>query len=139
MPFRIALVTLARNAFRSHSTVEPALHLAASGEVIFLAIALSMIITAIARPSQYHDNAMRAILGYNNPCVFWDKPPALYPAAVLYTIGAYFTIRYAHLDSRRAFLIAEQKQQHHRAAMLQQQQLGLGTHSESSSAASVAA
>ena len=44
-----------------------------------------------------------------------------------------------HHIEKRPHGPAEQKQQHHWAAMLQQKQLGLGTHAESSSAASVAA
>ena len=42
------------------------------------------------------------MLGYNNPCIVWDRPPALYPAAVLFAFGFYCVMRYAITDSQRA-------------------------------------
>ena len=63
--------------------VTPEDYLAASGEVIALAMAMSWIMAAIWNRDAIRDNPLLDRLGYNNVCVAWDEPPALYPACVL--------------------------------------------------------
>ena len=85
-----ALVELfSKHVRRDSFSVEPTLWIKADGEILALTIILSMIITGIDNPDTYDSNPVKDVLGYNNPCVFWDAPPALYPAAVLFCWGAF--------------------------------------------------
>ncbi|CAE8618682.1 unnamed protein product [Polarella glacialis] len=76
--------------------------LGANAEILFLTMAISAVITWIFKPEQLTDNPILRMVGYNNPCVFWDSPPALWVAFMLFTPTVYFSIRYAALDSMRA-------------------------------------
>lgn len=98
----VALITLLASSTDRERVLDPSLYIKADGEVLFITIVLSAIITAIADPDQYTNNEVQAVLGYNNPCIVWDRPPALYPAAVLFAFGFYCVMRYAITDSQRA-------------------------------------
>jgi len=62
------------------------------------------VITFLFNNKVLYKNGISDMVGYNNPCVFWDDPPALYFAALLFAPMVYFAIRYAVLDTQRAFL-----------------------------------
>lgn len=100
----LAIVTFMRSMHGTEQHIEPADYVKASGELIFIALGLSWAITAVARPDAIEDNPLKQLFGYNNPCVAWDVPPAIYPAASLYTLAIYCSIRYAVTDTRRAAL-----------------------------------
>ena len=91
----LAIVTFIRSMHGTEQHIEPADYVKASGELIFIALGLSWAITAVARPDAIEDNPLKQLFGYNNPCVAWDVPPAIYPAASLYTLAIYCSIRYA--------------------------------------------
>ena len=95
----LAIVTFIRSMHGTEQHIEPADYVKASGELIFIALGLSWAITAVARPDAIEDNPLKQLFGYNNPCVAWDVPPAIYPAASLYTLAIYCSIRYAVTDT----------------------------------------
>lgn len=97
-----ATIRAIRDIFVQEHTVEPAVYLKASGEILFLILAVSCTITAFVVPSQFVSNPLTDLLGYNNLCVGFDVPPALYFAAVLFVFVVYFAIKYAVLDTKRA-------------------------------------
>ena len=74
--------------------VDPAIFLKASGELLFLALSLSWIITAIFRPEIIRSNPLKDRMGYNNFCVGWDLPPASYIASLLVSGAAYLSLRF---------------------------------------------
>jgi len=90
------------------TNVEPSLYLAAIGELLFLTIIASYVITwvndLITGSTILKDNPIRNMVGYNNPCAFWDSPPALYFAFIMFCPMIYLAIRYAHMDNLRADL-----------------------------------
>jgi len=90
------------------ANIEPTLYLAASAELLFMTIVGSLIITWINDLVNDSDvltnNPIRNMVGYNNPCAFWDQPPALYFAFLMFCPMIYMAIRYAHLDNLRADL-----------------------------------
>mmetsp|Transcript_20603 Transcript_20603/g.64811 ORF Transcript_20603/g.64811 Transcript_20603/m.64811 type:complete len:436 (-) Transcript_20603:261-1568(-) len=58
--------------------VDPETYLAASGQAIFLTIAMAWTIAYIWNPAIIESNPLKDRIGYNNPCVAWDAPPALF-------------------------------------------------------------
>lgn len=87
--------------------VDPVIFLKAAGEVLFIALGLSWILTAIFRPETIRSNPLKDRLGYNNLCVGWDMPPASYIAAALVTLSAYLTLRFNFLSLIRNKLLLE--------------------------------
>ena len=102
-----AILTLATQATGSDKLVTPELWLKATGELLFLTIVLCGIITLAAKPEFLEDNPVRTVLGYNNPCVVWDTPPALYLSTITFSFIVYTTIRYVTTDSQRAALVVD--------------------------------
>merc|ERR1719419_1462410 len=84
------------------TTLNPDVYLIASGENLFLTICISWILGLIFNLENIKNNPLRDRLGYNNVCVAWDEPPALYFAAVLFQGTAYCAVRYAILDFTRS-------------------------------------
>ena len=99
-----AVLALLTQATASEKLVTPELWLKATGELLFITIVVCGIITLAARPEFLEDNPVRTVLGYNNPCVMWDTPPALYVSTVVFSFIVYMTIRYVTTDSQRAAL-----------------------------------
>lgn len=99
-----ALVELSRHALDANRPIEPSVYLKASGEIVFVMVAVSTVITYFAMPSMFSDNPVLNSVGYNNICITWDQPPAKYAAAMLYTVSIYCAWRYSILDSMRASL-----------------------------------
>lgn len=89
---------------RTAHDVEPEDYLGAIAELLFLTISLSYCITYFFNHEVLADNPIINMVGYNNPCAFWDTPPALYVAALLFCPMVHFAFRYATLDSARAAL-----------------------------------
>mmetsp|Transcript_18130 Transcript_18130/g.56610 ORF Transcript_18130/g.56610 Transcript_18130/m.56610 type:complete len:263 (-) Transcript_18130:127-915(-) len=82
--------------------VQPDDYLAATSELIFLSLAVAWIITWFTNPQVIASNPLKDRIGYNNPCVGWDDPPALYVAAFMMQSALLCAIRYAVLDLIRA-------------------------------------
>jgi len=98
------IYVLLTTMLRGHRHVNPDIYLAANAELLFCTIIISLVITYLFNDQALYKNGIRDMVGYNNPCVFWDEPPALYFAALFFSPMAYFAIRYAVLDTQRAWL-----------------------------------
>jgi len=101
------ILKLLRTMFSQDRRISPDIFLYANAEILFGTILICLALTAAVRPEKLRDNPIRKMVGYNNPCVVWDDPPALYLAAFLFTPTVYFATRYAVLDSHRALLTPE--------------------------------
>jgi len=88
----------------SSAVVKPTMYLAANSEILFGTICLCLFITWVFNGDFLSDNEIRKMVGYNNPCVAWDSPPALYVGAFCFTFTTVCAARYAQLDSKRAYL-----------------------------------
>lgn len=84
--------------------VTPEDYLGASGEALFLIICMSWTIAFFFSRENIRSNPLKDMLGYNDVCVAWDVPPALYPAAFFFIVPVYFGLRYAITDLERAAL-----------------------------------
>lgn len=84
--------------------VTPEDYLGASGEALFLIICMSWTIAYFFSYENILSNPLKDMLGYNDVCVAWDVPPALYPASFFFIVPVYFGIRYAITDLERAAL-----------------------------------
>merc|ERR1712113_1169174 len=47
---------------------------------------------------------MGGVLGFNDPCITWDTPPALYVAAPIFSFIIYLALRYAMTSYTTALL-----------------------------------
>jgi len=99
-----ALVGLIKEYDDAERIIDPEMYIKAGGELLALTILISTLITYIFNPDQLSDNPSITYLGYNNPCVPWDVPPALYFATVVFTFNAYLNIRFAVTASHRTRL-----------------------------------
>lgn len=88
--------------YRFTQLVNPALFLKASGEVLFVALAGSLALTAIFNPKAFESNLLHDRLGYNNVCTGFDEFPANIFASPPISLAVYFAIRYRWLDQERA-------------------------------------
>eukprot|EP00927_Polykrikos_kofoidii_P010735 TRINITY_DN14528_c0_g1_i2.p1 TRINITY_DN14528_c0_g1~~TRINITY_DN14528_c0_g1_i2.p1 ORF type:complete len:285 (+),score=30.53 TRINITY_DN14528_c0_g1_i2:25-855(+) len=98
------LLFLLRHAFSTQEIVSPRMYIGANGEILALTMLISGLITIAFNPERLVDNPIHRMMGYSNPCVLWDDPPALYVAWVLFLPTVYFAIRFAVEDTKRAFL-----------------------------------
>mmetsp|Transcript_81637 Transcript_81637/g.141910 ORF Transcript_81637/g.141910 Transcript_81637/m.141910 type:complete len:320 (+) Transcript_81637:92-1051(+) len=107
---------------RSAGLVYPEMYFLAAGELLVLMIGVSAVITYIVQPlsmqcivdgvticnnSTLELNAIKLRVGHNNPCVYFDTPPAKYFAAIVYVFAAYCGVQYTLLDMERSFLVKE--------------------------------
>jgi hypothetical protein len=98
----------------------PEIFFLAAGELLSFMIFTSAVITYIVQPlsmqcwdngvqvcnnSTLELNAIKLRVGHNNPCVYFDTPPAKYFAAVVFVFAAYCGIRYCILDMERTLRI----------------------------------
>ena len=97
-----ALLALWRAAPEKTTVVEPFTYMKADGELVFFTLLLSWILAFFFNPEIIDDNGIKRMAGYNNPCVAWDAPPAIYFAAASFPLSIYMVIRYAVTDSQRA-------------------------------------
>jgi len=98
------IIKLLSTMLDPHRRVNPDIYLAANAELLFMTILMSLVITYLFNDKVLYKNGIHDMVGYNNPCVFWDDPPALYFAAFFFSPMVYFAGRYAHLDTERAWL-----------------------------------
>jgi len=124
-------------AAQSDHTVEPQHYLAAIAELLALTIAISFVMTWMyqgiashcygdgstlgtfcpmpfleasyfeAAKDRLSNNPIKNMVGYNNPCAFWDQPPSLYFAGLMFLPMVYFAFRYAINDTMRAHLVMQ--------------------------------
>mmetsp|Transcript_97915 Transcript_97915/g.277131 ORF Transcript_97915/g.277131 Transcript_97915/m.277131 type:complete len:1076 (+) Transcript_97915:79-3306(+) len=81
--------------------LRPEEYAGAAGEVLVVALASGWALTYFFNHQVIEDNILKKIVGYNNLCVGWDEPPAVYFAAPLYLVIIYCYIRFMHLDTFR--------------------------------------
>jgi hypothetical protein len=84
--------------------VVPGLYLRASNELISVALLICWAITALARPDVIANNQLKNYVGYNNPCVGWDMPPAQYVGLLIAVLMSHLAWAYAGLDAARTQL-----------------------------------
>jgi len=82
--------------------VVPEDYYSASGEILVVTGLVSFFISMIWNKEVFESNSLKDRLGYNNVCVTWDEPPALYIAPIIFAPAIYFSVRYAVLDYIRA-------------------------------------
>lgn len=104
LPQNPRLLKLWMASARTAFDCEPEDYLGAIAELLFLTICTSFFITYVFKYEQLDDNPIKNMVGYNNPCAFWDAPPALYVAALMFCPMVHLAFRYANLDSARARL-----------------------------------
>lgn len=97
--FRSGLYVLLRNPFIEH--IPPVLYLKAAEDLLFIALALSWVLTAIFRQDIIKDNAVKKYIGYNNLCVGWDAPPALFVGGLLWAITSFLSLRFVFFNALR--------------------------------------
>mmetsp|Transcript_24477 Transcript_24477/g.64590 ORF Transcript_24477/g.64590 Transcript_24477/m.64590 type:complete len:292 (-) Transcript_24477:121-996(-) len=90
----------------------PEVLLGAVAELLATTMVVSYGITAVFNPEQLSDNPIYRMVGYNNPCVFWDAKPALIVAFFMFCPMVYFAWRYAVTDSIRAEILQKAKHPH---------------------------
>ena len=88
----------------SWEVMNPTMHLKAMGELMFLVLAICWSITYLMLPDVIQQNPLKDRLGYNNLCVGWDVPPAVYVAGFGWILCAYFGLRFCYLDYLRSKL-----------------------------------
>lgn len=65
--------------------IAPETYLSASAQALALTLAISWTFTYYYNPSVIESNPLKDRTAYNNFCVGWDTPPAVYPAAFFMT------------------------------------------------------
>mmetsp|Transcript_19314 Transcript_19314/g.32075 ORF Transcript_19314/g.32075 Transcript_19314/m.32075 type:complete len:322 (+) Transcript_19314:121-1086(+) len=93
------LYVLLRNPFIED--VPPVLFLKAAEDLLFLALSLSWILTAIFRQDIIEDNAVKRYIGYNNLCVGWDVLPALFVGGTFWAITSFLSLRFVFFNALR--------------------------------------
>lgn len=79
--------------------LRPHVYFGAATETLFAILVVSWVMTTIWTKYYIKSNSIRTEIGYNNVCVGWDDPPALYFAASTYPIVIYCITRFALLDN----------------------------------------
>ena len=87
-----------------HQRVLPEDYLSASGESLAFIILQAWILAYFFSYDNILSNPLKDRFGYNNVCVAWDVPPALYTSAFLFSLPVYCTVRYVLLDVERMAL-----------------------------------
>jgi len=82
--------------------VSPEDYLGAAGESLFFTILTAWSMSFFYSYENLLDNPLKDIFGYNNACVAWDVPPALYTSSWLFICPVYCSMRYAVLALKRA-------------------------------------
>jgi hypothetical protein len=100
----LAILLLFRKMLQGDRVLEPSHLMKADGEMLCLSVFFSLILTYIVHPEHLTTNPLIRIIGYNNPCVPWDIPPAIYFASVFFGFGTYCCVRFAITDAQRAEL-----------------------------------
>lgn len=102
------LIKLFRSSVYKDTNIEPSMYLGAIAELlagtIFCSFCITGVYDLVTGGTMLTDNPIHNMVGYNNPCAFWDQPPAIYFAFMAFCPMVYLAIRYAHLDSMRADL-----------------------------------
>merc|ERR1711963_384350 len=75
-----AIVEVLAMTTHSSDVEAPTIYGRAMNEFLVLTILICAAITYFANPEVYSDNGILKMFGYNNPCIVWDTPPALYVA-----------------------------------------------------------
>lgn len=101
-PGKCAVIGLLSTMLQPERIIYPRQYLAACAELLGLAMVVSGIITYIFNPKQFEENPIKRMVGFNDPCVVWDAPPALYVAFVIFGPMIFCGFRYFQLDTQRA-------------------------------------
>jgi len=92
------------NSAEAKEVVNPEDYLSAGGELLLVCIAQAWVLAWFFSWDNVRDNPLKDLIGYNNVCVAWDVPPALYSSAFILGWSAYFGVRYGILNLVRATL-----------------------------------
>jgi len=99
-PHPISLVEICKEG----EVQSPEVWFGASSETMTICFIVSWTISAIFNRELITDNHLMQRLGYNNICVAWDAPPALYPASIIFSLSLYCQLRFCYLDNLRSVL-----------------------------------
>eukprot|EP00929_Paragymnodinium_shiwhaense_P031036 TRINITY_DN17477_c0_g1_i1.p1 TRINITY_DN17477_c0_g1~~TRINITY_DN17477_c0_g1_i1.p1 ORF type:complete len:287 (+),score=47.99 TRINITY_DN17477_c0_g1_i1:53-913(+) len=99
---RSAVMHLVATSLDADRVVYPRIYLAGCAELLVLALVTCSAITAAFNPEQLVDNPIKRMVGFNDPCVVWDAPPALYVAFIIFGPTIFLGFRYFQLDTQRA-------------------------------------
>jgi len=78
--------------------VNPRDYISAASEVLGICACISWLLAIASGAEHIKNNPLKDRLGYNNVCVAWDAPPAIYVAPVFFVFIAYLVIRYVYFD-----------------------------------------
>ena len=81
-------------------------HLKAAGEATFLTLLITWSITFVYNRDKLRANPLKNVLGYNNPCVGWDFPPANSVGLFGMILVSVLVWRYNVLDANRTAIKA---------------------------------
>jgi len=101
---QFGIVTIFKATSESHAIESPSVYWQAINEILTLTIVLCGVITYIFNPKVYADNNLLLMLGYNNPCIVWDTPPALYIGLFTMLPMIFCAFRMVQLDTKRVLL-----------------------------------
>lgn len=87
--------------------VYPETYLAAAGQALAIMFAVSWSLTLAFNSDVIDSNPLKDRIGYNNLCVGFDTPPAVWIAQVLFIPCAYLCYQFALYDWKRTSLIRE--------------------------------
>jgi len=88
-----------------HPYTKPEEYFKASGEWLGLTGILAWTISYNFNYDLFLDNPLRDRVGYNNVCVGWDAPPALYLTAPFAAVYSYLGLRYTWTNIQRTSLL----------------------------------
>lgn len=87
-----------------NQTVSPDDYMSAAVECLALIVVQAWVLAFLFSYDNILSNPLQDRMGYNNACVAWDVPPALYTSALLFFLPVYFTVRFVLLDMERMAL-----------------------------------
>jgi len=85
----------------------PEVYLIATGQILTFLFAIAWTLTWFYNPEIVRSNPLKDRIGYNNVCVGFDSPPAVYVAQVLFIPQAYLVFQFALLDWKRSVLVRD--------------------------------
>jgi len=98
------IVAIFKATKESHAVELPSVYWQAINEILTLTVVVCAIVSYIFNPAVYETNGVYEMLGYNNPCIVWDTPPALYVGCFMMLPMIFCAFRMVQLDTKRVFL-----------------------------------
>jgi len=98
------IVLIFKATSESRAIESPSVYWQAINEILTLTIIICAIVSYIFNPAVYETNGVYEMLGYNNPCIVWDTPPALYIGMFTMLPMIFCAFRMVQLDTKRVML-----------------------------------